>query len=355
MQTLVRLEWIFVLGIAGFLTGCGSDTGFKLDSEQNVFRQNVTRTQVKVDILWVIDNSGSMENSQNNVAANFQSFIDKFQDTNFDFQMAVTATDAYRADIVADPDDAYDLARFRDGTDATSHTGVTVITRDTPDLSNTFITNMLQGIHGSGDERSLQSLQTALTLDDNLNEPFPRADALLAVIVLTDEADGSVIAADPGGDPEWFQDKDYYDFLANLTGSTDDNLNFMFNTIGILDQTCLDYLNTTETQFSGRGIAARNIAMSDLTGGYKGSLCDDFSDVMSGISDLIIEKSTGFKLDREPALDTMLVKIDGVEIPNDPVNGWTYDADSMIVSFHGSSVPNADSVVEITFDPAGLK
>lgn len=355
METLMRLKWILVLGFAGLLTACGADTGFTLDSDQNVFRQSVTRTQVKVDILWVIDNSGSMENSQNNAAANFQSFIDKFQQTNFDYQMAVTTSDAYRADLVTDPQEIYDYARFKDGTDATSHTGVTVIQPDTPNLEDTFITNILQGINGSGDERSLQSIQTALSYQDNLNEPFPRQDALLAVIVLTDEADGSALQADPGNDPSWFQDKDYFDFLFNLTGSQEGNLNFMFNTIAILDQACLDYLNNTETQFAGRAIAERNIAMSDLTGGYKGSLCDDFSDVMSGISDLIIEKSTGFKLDREPIVSSIVVKVDGVSIPNDSENGWTYNPDEMLISFHGSAVPNADAVVAINFDPAGLK
>ena len=73
------------------------------------------------------------------------------------------------------------------------------------------------------------------------------------------------------------------------------------------------------------------------------------------ISDTIIEKSTAFKLDREPALDTMVVKIDGVEIPMDPVNGWTYDSSTMLVSFHGSAIPGSESVVEISFSPAGLK
>jgi hypothetical protein len=355
MQAFKRLKETLAIGCFALLAACGSDTGFKLDSESSVFQQNVTRTQVKVDILWVIDNSGSMENSQNNVADNFQAFIDQFLQTNFDFQMAVTTTDAYRADLVADPDEAFKLARFRDGTDATSYSGVKVITRDTPDLENTFITNILQGINGSGDERSLQSIRTALSMQENLDDNFPRQDALLAVIVLTDEADGSDMTPDPGNDPDWFQDKDYYDFLYNITGSQPDNLNFMFNTIGILDQACLNYLNTVETQFIGRGIAQRNIALSDMTGGYKGSLCDDFSDVMSGISDSIIEKSTAFKLDRQPALDTMVVTIDGVVIPMDPENGWTYDPDTMLVQFHGSAVPDADAVVFIEFDPAGLK
>lgn len=354
MKLLTRLKFSLAATVAltSLITGCGSNTGFTLDGEQTVFRQSVSRTQVKVDILWVIDNSGSMETSQQNIANNFQSFIEKFQQTNFDYQMAVTTTDAYRSNLVSDPNQAYTLARFRDGTDATSHTGVTVINRDTPDLENTFITNILQGTMGSGDERGMESLKTALSFQDNLNEPFPRADALLAVIMVTDEEDGSTMAADPGNDPDWFQDKDYFDFLKQVTNSTDTNLNFMVNTIGILDQTCLDQLTAT---FSGRAIASRDIALSDKTGGYKGSLCDDFTNVLSGISDSIIEKSTAFKLSRQPALDTMVVKVDGVEIPQDPVNGWTYDENTMLVTFHGTSVPNADSVVSIVFDPQGLK
>ena len=360
MDTLAKLRILGTMLFTLTLGACGSDTGFSLDGAQSVFTQSVSRTQVKVDILWVVDNSGSMFNSQQNVANNFNSFIQKFQQTNFDYQMAVTTSDAWRSNVVADPNEAYRLARFRDGVedsdpndgiDDSNHSGVTVIKPDTPDLENVFITNILQGINGSGDERSFESLQTALSLQDNLNEPFPRPDALLAVIVLTDEGDGSPIAIDPGNDPDWFQDKDYFDFLYNLSNSTEGNLNFVFNTIGILDEACKQQL---VTEFLGRDIAHRNIAMSEKTGGYTGSLCDDFSDVLTGISDSIIEKSTSFKLDRQPAVSTIVVTVNGVEVPMDPVNGWSYNSDTMILSFHGTSVPDANALVAITFDPVGL-
>ncbi len=353
METLMTVKRLLIAtATLGLLAACGSDTGFGLDTEQNLFQQSVTRTQVKVDILWVVDNSGSMMTSQNNVAANFQSFIEKFQETNFDYQMAVTTTDAWRSNLVADPDEAYKLARFRDGTDATVRTGVTVLKPDTPDLQATFIANIQQGVEGSGDERGFQSLQTALSFQDNLDEPFPREDSLLAVIFLSDEADGSTQADDPGNDPDWFADKEYFDFLLAATNSTAEAPNFMVNTIGILDQTCLDELTS---EFLGRGIAERYINMSDRTGGYKGSLCDDFTDVMSGITDLIIEKSTAFTLSRPPAVDTIVVTINGEIIPMDADNGWTYDPNSMLVTFHGSAIPGSDAVVSITYDPATLK
>ena len=357
MERLTKISKIVFGLFAALSIGCSPGSDFSLNSEQNSFQQSVTKTQVKVDILWVVDNSGSMATSQDNVAANFQSFIDKFQQTNFDFQMAVTATDAWRApaNIANDPS----LARFRDGTAATSFTGITVIKPDTPDIANVFQTNIKQGTNGSGDERGWQSLREALSMQENLDEPFPRQDALLAVIILTDEDDFSHDGTnnvqgipDPYNNPDLHDPMMYYDFLYNLTGSSEGNLNFMVNTIGIFDQACLDSLNTTWT---GRKIALRYEGVTDLTGGYKGSLCDDFSDVMAGITDTIIEKSTAFKLSREPSIETIQVTIDGQVIPEDPVNGWTYDPANLLIKLHGSAIPGAESVVSITYDPAGLK
>lgn len=357
MAAHMRLSTVVVFGFLGLLgTGC-SDTAFSLNGEQNVFQQSVTRSQVKVDILWVIDNSGSMETSQDNVAAHAQAFIEKFQSTNFDYQMAVTATDAYRDAFANDPTHA--LSRFRDGTAETSHTGIRVIKPDTPNLEQTFITNMKQGILGSGDERGWQSMRAALENADNLAEPFPRADALLAVIFLTDEDDFSHdgsnnISTQPNAldNPALHNPMDYYDFLFDLTNSSVGKLNFLVNTIGIFDQECLDDLNTT---FTGRRIATRYVEVTELTGGKKGSLCDDFSDVLDGISDSILEKSTAFKLNREPSIETIVVKVDGVLIPMDSVNGWSYNPNGWLIQFHGDSIPAGDAMVSITFDPAGLK
>src|SRR5690606_14392535 len=46
----------------------------------------------KVDILWVMDNSGSMQDYQNQVANNFPAFLDYAKDLPIDFQIGVTTT-----------------------------------------------------------------------------------------------------------------------------------------------------------------------------------------------------------------------------------------------------------------------
>src|SRR5690606_21598915 len=47
----------------------------------------------KLDILWVIDDSGSMQDKQNALGFNFDAFIKDFMGTKVDFRMAITTTD----------------------------------------------------------------------------------------------------------------------------------------------------------------------------------------------------------------------------------------------------------------------
>jgi len=46
-----------------------------------------------VDILWVVDNSGSMSNEQASLASNFNVFIDRFLDQDINFKMGIITTD----------------------------------------------------------------------------------------------------------------------------------------------------------------------------------------------------------------------------------------------------------------------
>ena len=356
-MALVKGLLLFLFALT--LMGCSKDSLFVLAPDEQKFVQSPSDRKAKVDILWVIDDSGSMGPSQDNLAANFQSFISKFQRTNFDYQMAVTSTTAWRANAAFDNDAS--LSRFRDGTDATTHTGVFIIKPDTPNLEQTFNTNIRLGITGDGDERGLQSLVETLNNSDNIADGFPRADALLAVIVLTDEDDFSHdgpnnIQNDPLSydNPALHNTDTYFDFLYEYTKSNPANTQFLFNTIGIVDEDCHQHLVTTGG-WNGYKIARRYMELSEKTGGYLGSICDDFSDVMAGVTDRILEYSTRFFLNRIPEIHTISVKVDGVEIPQDAANGWTYDSVANAIVFHGDSIPGQSSVIVVSFDPTGIK
>src|SRR5947208_14604678 len=49
----------------------------------------------KIDVLWVVDNSGSMAPRQQNLARNFSSFMDVFTKSKVDYRLAVTTTDIF--------------------------------------------------------------------------------------------------------------------------------------------------------------------------------------------------------------------------------------------------------------------
>ena len=88
----------FVTTMALFLTtsGCGSSgSTYSLLASGQSFKQETSNGQM--DVLWVVDNSPSMSPLQNNMTANFNSFMSSFQSKGFDFRMSVTTTDAYRS------------------------------------------------------------------------------------------------------------------------------------------------------------------------------------------------------------------------------------------------------------------
>jgi hypothetical protein len=197
-------------------------------------------------------------------------------------------------------------------------------------------------------------------LTDARNSAFRRPDAFLAVIIVSDEDDFSHNDNTNGmntynfmenyNDPSMYSIQHYVDFLTNFTASAGAGKNFSVNTISILDSACLNKL-----QNSAQKIGQRYKQLASATGGKATSLCDDFSDSLKVLADAIVDLSSEFKLTREPIESTISVTVIGVVVPKDAVNGWTYNASAISISFHGSAVPAAGADVRINFDPKGVK
>jgi hypothetical protein len=359
-----NMKFFILLGMTPCLVQCGGGGGssFSLLSDSDTFVQSEGAINDKVDILWMIDSSGSMESSQGNLATNFNSFITEFQGKGLDFKMAVTGTDAYRKLFSG----GSVCAPFRSGPVRIqsnvcqafgTHTGIPIITPGTPNLSSVFINSVLQGVSGGGDERSLQSLRVAL--DDPANAGFVRQDSFLSVIVLTDEDDfshdgSSNIQGVPYNDSRLHPVSNYVSYLDGLTGTSGAARRYNVNSIAILDNVCRDLLNQT---FTGRRIAERVNQLADATGGFKASLCGNFANDLREIANNILTLATQFRLSRLPKPETIVVIIDGVTVPNrnqnpgPSVGGWDYDVPSNSIRFYGDHIPDAGSVIRVTFDP----
>jgi hypothetical protein len=358
-QVTNHMKKILTLSMMVGLAACDKKVNgnFALLPEEESFKQSVDYSPRKIDILWVIDNSGSMETSQTNVINNFQSFIQKFQTLNYDFQMGVTTTDAYRFTTT----NQANYALLRDGryqwmdtipgpganyqyvsAGSTYMSGVRVMKKDTANLSTVFLKNISQGIDGSGDERPFDSMK--VTLAHSGNAGFVRPGAYLAVIMVGDEDDSSSFMNE--------SDKplvsSFVTYLDSLKGSG----NYSVSGIFIQDSTCLNTLNAT---YSGRSIGVRYDQLVTATGGTKTSLCDDFGTSLSLLSDMVLQATNKFPLDRLPIVDTIVVKVDGSIIPQNASTGWTYDAAANSVNFTGSFIPAQNASININYDPVSFK
>ena len=334
---------------------CGSrNMSFDLLAESASFNQSAAEVNGKIDVLWVIDNSGSMDTSQQAIAANFQRFIAKFQQNGFDFQIAVTTSDAYKDDFQP----ALGMSVYRQGTYVNSAgqtiTAPKILNKNTPDLEKAFIANILRGIAGSGDERTFQSMHAALVNTSNVALGFPRAEAYLSVIMVSDEDDfswnGTTTKEYLYDDPALFTLPSYVSFLDTLTGSTPTNRRYNVNSIAILDQACYTALGG-----GTRKIAQRQNGLASMTSGILGSLCNDFGSTLSSISNKIIELSTQFYLDRTPSPGTLKVYVSGIIVPVDATNGYTYNSTNNSITFHGTSVPPAGAAISVAYTPTELR
>lgn len=244
----------------------------------------------KLDVMFVIDNSGSMYSAQSNLAKNFPAIIETFLKKNLDFQIAVTTTDAYLALPAWTPyynqipTPGYyeerpqeEKAWFRAGT-PNQPSPYRILNSGSQNLLQNFILNATQGTYGRGDERSLQSLRAALVSPGNSG--FLRADAYLAIVILTDEDDFSHDGIEPFEryDRPLHTIDSYIQFLDTLTSSSAGDRRYSVSTISVNSLECLNAIYNGAQKM---GIRVGQLA--DATGGIKGNICGDFANELDGI------------------------------------------------------------------------
>jgi hypothetical protein len=182
----------------------GGDDGFKFDLgglPGDGDGEPMDEGCQKVDLLFVIDNSGSMEDEQASLVASFGGFVTGIQ-------AALDSADSYHVGVVTT--DSYDdnangctglgaLVTSTGGTASSNSnclpfsSGARYLDNTEPDLTSKFSCIAQVGISGSGDEiqaqAGYQAVSPALAAPGACNEGFIRDDALLVVVIITDEDD----------------------------------------------------------------------------------------------------------------------------------------------------------------------
>ena len=372
-----------LLGAFLSFTACANNqSSFSLLPTGQTFKQSADLVNSKIDILWVIDNSGSMSPSQTNILNNFSGFMKNFGSKNLDYQMAVTTTEAFKSDAKFGNDPTF--SKYKDGATFTSgktsynkHTGINLLYPGaSSDITATFMINAYQGDQGSGDERAFSSMMSALK---NITNPILfRPNSFLAVIVLSDEddfssssrAEYSWIARQTNETTAQYNARyapdhsytyagldsigSYLSSLDSFTSSTPTNRHYSVSTITAKDNACVQSMLGAGA--SSSIIGQRYMDLAAQTQGVIGSICDpNFAGTLDAIQEKILELSTEFYLQRQPVISSISVVVNSVAIAQDPANGWTYDSVKNGILFHGNAIPPSGAEIAVHFDPTTIK
>lgn len=266
----------------------------------------------KVDILFVIDDSGSMGGEQGSLALNIPKFIGEIQKSSIlDYHIGVTSStyDSYARTNCGGNGRACGQGKLHGG-DA----NVPFITRKTPNGLKILADNMILGTSGSALERFFSPVMAALSapLVNGENAGFYRPDASLVVIFITDAEDQSTgVSSD-----------DYLKFVWALKNGDQRKVLTYGAIIPVGAQTGNDCSRDEMAE-----PVELTAAISKSNGSYF-DLCGTDYGLQLGLmaADLAQKVSKVLYLNRAPDLNSISVYFGTQKIENDLRNGWTYDA-----------------------------
>lgn len=182
--------------------GSSSDSGaIKLDVGADSTGGGSNDGCPSVDILFVIDDSGSMADNQQSLVDSFPGFIGAVQTQLAgakSYHIGVVTTDFY-PDNPANCIDIGDLITQTGGPSSSNQqctpfaSGTRFLDENEPDIGAKFACMGLVGTGGSSDERPIRGMLNALKPEKNgpqgCNALFSRPESLLVVVLITDEDD----------------------------------------------------------------------------------------------------------------------------------------------------------------------
>ena len=301
-----------------------------------------------VDVLFVVDNSGSMANEQQNLGANFQQFISYFQALGLDYHLGVTTTDDLKTAVTEDG------TTHNPGEQGKLVGNPNILTPQTQNVIGDFTANVNVGIAGWRAERGLESAKLALSnpMRNGANAGFLRDNAILAIIIVSDEEDqskpyGSTEPTKAEADDASWQAAnltpvaDYVNFFLSLKN----NNQAMVNLSAIIG----DVPGGCPTSASP---GTRYAEAATMLHGVQGSICaDNFGPILDQIGATVTGLATAYPLQFTPDPSTITVTVDGTVIPMGPT-GWTYNAATNTISFAPNAVPPSCAVIQIDYGVA---
>jgi len=315
---------LLALSLVALLGACSQDVKFDLPQTQQSFGQQVTYNN-KVDILWIVDTSTSMDKYQAKLSAEIPSLVSALNAIKMDYHIATVTTSV--GGTVADGGRFIGTPKY--------------LTSKSSDLTQALRSRLVLGSNGSNRERGLESMATVLSADYLAGEGlgFFRKDALLVVVALSNEDDKTAIS-NPGS---YFSS-----FLDSVKPPFEDGSRaWVFNFIGVLPST-----TNCDTRDGYVEVGYDFIDLVNRSGGVQASICDNsLAKAVVDVRARVTQILTDFKLSKKPDVSTIKVVVNSELVPRSSTNGWDYIESLNVIRFYGSAVPAADASINIDFKP----
>ena len=267
---------------------------------EETFEQNEIDS---ADILFVIDNSCSMNGQQTLLSANFDTFMNVFQSSGIDYNIGFITTDS--SDMVGD-----------------------LITTATVDPVSEVIQIISDiGITGSSNERGISFAYDALQVggDFGPGSTFWRNDAKLIVIFVSDEDDNSSTTPDT-----------FRTYTVAVKGTVD---------YVTAHAVAGDYPGGCTTNGGAQEAFDYYTLVNYLNGTFLSICADDWGTPLETLANDSILKTT-FTLTENAVQDTIFVEVEGIES-----HEWTYDSATNSISFNNGYIPAAGTTIYVSYSP----
>ena len=282
-----------------------------------IFTKKAGEGNRPIDILWVVDNSGSMREDQAALATNFGSFINGFANIaqNMDFKMQIITTDS----------------SSRRGSDSILNSAS--LKRDKASFITHFEENIKVGSTGDGIEKGL-FYSSQFTQNSS---SWMRNDAYLIVIYVSDEEDRTEeIDNDEQGE---IRDNAITDkYFKAISGRKSSSQLFKAFAIVCIDSSCGGKNNKNKGE--------RYIKMAELSGGKSYDINASFDNILNDFGKTTAAIASRFLLKYPAVASSIEVYVNGTIAPQ---SDWTYLLAQNAVRFEQSATPSAGSTIKIVY------
>lgn len=314
------------IGTIGLL-GCGSQN-FGIEPSTDNFAQTA-KYNTEVDVLFVVDKSGSMSSKQAKLADSVPAFVDGLDQTRLDYRIAVITMDMSGQNS--------QRGQFLSGDGAPA-----VLTSETANVRGVLANRIRQSaVLQSSVPRGLEAMKMALTppMTEVKNGGFLRAQSLLAVIFISDDNDNDATT-------------NYQAWLDQIKPPLPyGDKNWVVNTIGIRR---VDSCQTSQWDPFNRE-SERYFTLSEISGGVSATVCDpEYQRTVSSMKARILEVATEYKLARRPHIPSLRVFVNGVAVSQSTENGWSYYEPANSIRFYGAAIPASGANVRVDYDPRDI-